>query len=185
MIVHLNGWPGAGKLTVARPLARMLGARLVDNHTLHNVAASLCDRGTDAYWALYGQVRDLAYDRICALPPDAVVVMTNAFLRETPRDVDAWGRIKDLAARRRDQLVAVTLECGLEENVARVQGPGRADNRKLVDPAPLLDWRRQYSLITDDADDWIVIDNTRLAPDQAAERIVEFLGGLPPFNPTA
>ncbi|WP_026873268.1 AAA family ATPase [Inquilinus limosus] len=178
MIIHLNGWPGAGKLAVARVLARRLRARLLDNHTLHNVAAALCDRGTEEYWALYEPVRDLAYARIRALPADAVVVMTNAFLEETPRDVEAWGRIKDLAAQRGDRLVAVTLDCDIEENIARVQRADRADNRKLTDPEPLIAWRRDHHLIVDDAEDWILIDNTRLTPEQAAERIVSFLDGL-------
>lgn len=183
MIVHLNGWPGAGKLTVARVLARKLRARLLDNHTLHNVAASLCDRGTDAYWTLYERVRDLAYDRICALPPGAVLVMTNSFLKEPPRDVEAWGRIRDLAASRGDRLVAVTLECDLDENLVRIGGADRAGNRKLTDPEPLIAWRDEYHLIVDDADHWVVVDNTRLTPEQAADRIVAYLDGLPPRGP--
>lgn len=180
MIVHLNGWPGAGKLTVARVLAHRLQARLLDNHTLHNVAASLCDRGTDAYWTLYEQVRDLAYGRVRALPPDAVLVMTNAFLKETPRDVEAWRLIRDLATGRGDRLVAVTLDCDLEENVVRVRGTDRTGNRKLTDPEPLIAWRAEYHLIVDDAEDWVVIDNTRLTPDQTADRIVAHLDGLLP-----
>jgi len=178
VIVHLNGWPGAGKLTVARVLARRLQARLLDNHTLHNVAASLCDRGTDAYWTLYEQVRDLAYDRIRALPSEAVLVMTNAFLQESPRDVEAWRLIRDLAAGRGERLVAVTLDCDLAENIVRVRRADRAGNRKLTDPEPLIAWRGEYHLIVDDAGDWVVIDNTRLTPEQAADRIVAHLGGL-------
>jgi cytidylate kinase len=181
VIIHLNGWPGAGKLTVARVLARTLRAHLLDNHTLHNVAASLCDRGTEEYWALYEPVRDLAYTRIRALPADAVVVMTNSFLRETPRDVEAWSRIKDLAARRGDRLVAVTLDCDLDENLVRVRGADRADNRKLMDPEPLIAWRGEYHLI-DDAENRVVVDNTRLTPEQAADRIVTYLDGLAPVS---
>lgn len=180
MIIHLNGWPGAGKLTVARSLARKLQARLVDNHTLHNVAASLCDRETDAYWDLYDRVREIAYERMCALPAETIVVMTNALTRESPREAEAWSRIKDLAARRGDRLVAVTLDCAPEENVARVRNADRADNRKLTDPEPLIAWRKQYYLIVDDAEDWIVIDNTHLTPDQAADRIIAYVDGLPP-----
>ena len=58
MIVHINGWPGSGKLTVGREVARKLGARLLDNHTLHDVAIRLCERGTPEYWDLYYQVRE-------------------------------------------------------------------------------------------------------------------------------
>ncbi|WP_284388078.1 hypothetical protein [Devosia yakushimensis] len=38
MIIHLNGWPGVGKLTIGRLLAADLGARFIHNHLLHDVA---------------------------------------------------------------------------------------------------------------------------------------------------
>jgi hypothetical protein len=69
-----------GKLTVARHVARTLGARLLDNHTLHDVAIRLCDRGTPEYWDLYYQIRAVAYGRVRALPAGTVLVMTNALL---------------------------------------------------------------------------------------------------------
>jgi shikimate kinase len=40
MLINLNGWPGVGKLTVGRILAKTLGGRLLDNHTLLNVASA-------------------------------------------------------------------------------------------------------------------------------------------------
>jgi shikimate kinase len=52
MIVHLNGWPGVGKLTVGRKLAPMLNARLLDNHTLHNVALAICDFDSPERWSV-------------------------------------------------------------------------------------------------------------------------------------
>ncbi|WP_416065578.1 hypothetical protein ACK9YZ_02635 [Rhizobium sp. ZK1] len=42
--VHINGWQGTGKLTVGPLLAKSLGARLIDNHTL-NPAEVLFARG--------------------------------------------------------------------------------------------------------------------------------------------
>jgi shikimate kinase len=38
MLINLDGWPRVGKLTVGRVLAMALGGRLLDNHTLLNVA---------------------------------------------------------------------------------------------------------------------------------------------------
>ena len=76
MIIHLNGWPGSGKLTVARVVAHKLEGRLLDNHTLHDVAGRLCDRHTREYWELYYQVRDVAYQRVRALPSHELIVMT-------------------------------------------------------------------------------------------------------------
>lgn len=175
MIIHLNGWPGAGKLTVGRILVRNLGGCLVDNHTLHNVAASLCDRGTSEYWKIYYQVRETAYAQMRAMPPSQVFVMTNALTRESEREVEAWEAIKQLAADRADTLVAITLDCSLEENVRRVQGEERVNNHKMTDPNPLASWRTEFNLITDVAAHWRVIDNTDLTPEAAAEAIAAFV----------
>ena len=46
--MHLNGWAGVGKLTVNRAPARLLSARLVDNHTLQNLALALGERTAKA-----------------------------------------------------------------------------------------------------------------------------------------
>jgi hypothetical protein len=171
MIVHLNGWPGVGKLTVGRALARKLGARLLDNHILHDLPGQLCDRGSAEYWRLYYQIRDLTYAWVHSMPSDESFVMTNALTREADREVEAWNAIRELARNRSDQLVAVTLECVLDENVRRIQSPDR-QHRKLTAPAPLIEWRSKYTLLTDADAAPLTVDNTSLSPDQAADEIV-------------
>ena len=172
MIIHLNGWPGSGKLTVGRELARRLHGRLVDNHTLHNVALSVCDRNTPEYWQTFYEVREIAYARIRAMPKDETIVMTNALTRESEREVEQWNAVKKLAFDRADMLLAVTLICAEEENIRRVQSPERADNRKITDPKPLVSWRSKFSLIVEGADEWMVVDNTDLTPSEAASTIL-------------
>ncbi len=175
VIVHINGWPGVGKLTVAREAARKLGARLLDNHTLHDVAIRLCERGTPEYWDLYYEVRDLAYRRVRAMPAGQSLVMTNALLTEDARDREAWEAVKQLAADRVDTLFAVTLECSLDENVRRVCSEDRRD-RKMIDPQPLIEWRAQYTLLTDETIPSLRIDNTGRSPDHVAQEIVATAG---------
>ena len=174
MIIHLNGWPGSGKLTVARVVARKLDARLLDNHTLHDVSMRLCDRHTREYWELYYQVRDVAFKRILALPAHEVIVMTNALTFESERDRQVWAAVKALALDRGVPLVAVTLQCSLDENVRRIASEGRRD-RKLTDPEPLLEWRSTLTLLTDGAVRSLAIDNTNRTPDQVADQIVSFV----------
>jgi len=173
LIIHINGWPGVGKLTVAREVARKLGARMLDNHTLHDVAIRLCDRGTDEYWNLYYQVREVAYHRVRAMPRDEIIVMTNALLSESEREREAWDAVKRLAADRADTLVAVILECSLDENVRRIAAEDRR-HRKMIDPAPLIEWRSQYTLLTHGATQSLTIDNSSRTPDDAADEIVAF-----------
>ena len=173
MIIHINGWPGVGKLTVAREVARKLGARMLDNHTLHDVAIRLCDRGTPEYWDLYYQVRDVAYHRVRAMPAGQTLVMTNALLAESAREREAWEAVKQLAADRSDALVAVTLECSLDENVQRVRSDERR-HRKLIDPEPLIEWRSKFTLLADETMPLLRIDNTGRSPEQVADDIVAF-----------
>ena len=174
MIIHLNGWPGSGKLTVARVVTRKLGARLLDNHTLHDVASRLCDRHTHEYWELYYQVRDIAYKRVRALPLREVIVMTNALTLENDRERQVWAAVKELALDRGVPLVAVTLHCSLDENVRRIASEDRR-HRKMTDPAPLIEWRSTLTLLTDGSVRSLTIDNTNLSPDRVADEIVAFV----------
>ena len=174
MIVHLNGWPGVGKLTVARVVAHKLGARLLDNHTLHDLAGRLCERGTDEDWRLYHQVRNIAYGKIRTLPSREVIVLTNALLSESDREVEAWNAVKDLARERSDLLVEVTLDCSLEENVRRLRSEERR-HRQLIDPEPLIEWRSKYTLLSDATVFSLEIDNSDLDPDQVADESVAFV----------
>jgi thymidylate kinase len=174
VIIHLNGWPGSGKLTVAREVARKLEGRLLDNHTLHDVACRLCDRHTYEYWELYHQVRDVAYKRVLALPSREVIVMTNALTLEIDRDREAWVAVKSLAVRRGVPLVAITLRCSLDENVRRIASESRR-HRKVTDPVAFIEWRSRFTLLTDGSVRSLTLDNTNRSPDQAADEIVSFV----------
>lgn len=174
MIIHINGWPGVGKLTVARELARRLDARLLDNHTLHDIAIRLCDRGTEEYWDLYYQIREIAYARVRVMPPDQVLVMTNPLLFESHREVEAWDAVKQLAADRRDTLVSVTLDCSLDENIRRISSEERR-HRKMVDPAPLIEWRSKYTLLADESVPSLTIDNSDRGAEEVAAEIERWL----------
>lgn len=50
LVVHLNGWPGVGKLTIGRALAERLNARLIDNHLLHDAAIACAGLDDPQRW---------------------------------------------------------------------------------------------------------------------------------------
>jgi thymidylate kinase len=82
--------------------------------------------------------------------------------------------VKALALDRGVPLVAVTLQCSLDENVRRIQSEGRRD-RKLTDPVPLIEWRSTWTLLTDSSVRSLTIDNTDRSPDHVADEIVRFV----------
>ena len=43
MLVHINSYPGVGKLTIGRALANQIGGKLLDNHSIYNIAFALTE----------------------------------------------------------------------------------------------------------------------------------------------
>lgn len=174
MIININGWPGVGKLSVAQQVVKHIGGRLLDNHTIYNVAFSLCELRTPAFHETVRAVRDIAFRRVIALAVDVPVVLTSAY-SDTPWGRENWAVIRDMADTRGSPLCVVVLDCSLEENLRRLQTPERAHLRKLIDPAPLIAGRDAYDLLEAGGDHGLRFDTSALSADEAANRILTWL----------
>src|SRR5262245_44240671 len=107
-IIHVNGWPGCGKLTIARFLTRRLNGKLLDNHTLLNPAEALFDRSDPLHGSLRRQVRACVLDHAARLPPSIPLVLTDA-LSDDATDQAMFDDYRILASRRGTRLIAVVL----------------------------------------------------------------------------
>jgi len=183
-IVHLNGWPGAGKLTVGRILAEWLDARLIDNHLLHDVAIACAGLDDPQRWPLYEEVRSAAYRTLRNRPPTERFVMTNALCVGSKREREAWDHVVDLAMARRAPLVPVILDADFEENARRMKSPGRSA-RKLADPELLRTFIATDRIQQPDVPELFVLDVTALSAEQAASRICDHLARTGPDIPPA
>jgi hypothetical protein len=183
MIIHLNGWPGAGKRTVGERLAERIGARFVHNHLLHD-AARICvgraGRNVPEYWATYERVRSAAYEALAARPQDETFVMTNALCKDDPRETEAWGHVVALAMRRSVALVPIVLDIGLEENCRRVQSADRL-GRKLSDAEHIRELHSRFALQRPAVSELIAFDVTALDPEPAASMLHARIEGLRPL----
>ncbi|WP_342242128.1 AAA family ATPase [Inquilinus sp. OTU3971] len=167
MIVHLNGWPGVGKLTVAQLLAHRLRARLIDNHLLHDVAIRCAGIDDPARWPLYETVRAAACQALADRPRSETFVMTNALRLGAAREREAWRHVVALAETRGVPLVPVVPEADdtvLRSGVQRLERQGR----KLTDPNVLAAMIRSDRLPKPDVPERLDLDTTHLADAAAA-----------------
>src|SRR5262249_1862547 len=134
MIIHINGYPGVGKLTIARIVAEQLGGRLLDNHSVYNVAFALTEFRSAAFYETVRAVRAIAYQRILDLPRDVPVTLTNAYMRGSAWGNEYWDAVMALARTRGSEFIVVILECSLEENARSIQSSGRDSHCKPRDP---------------------------------------------------
>ncbi len=168
MILHINGYPGVGKLTVARKLAEALDARLVDNHSIYNLAFALTDYKSVAYYQTLEAVRAIAFARVLELPDETPVIFTNAHMIDSEWGNSNWDSVVDLARRRGSRLLVLVLDCAPAENDRRIVSPERAAKRKLTDPSKFTGGWSGRELIDRDGDHMVHIDTTGLTADETA-----------------
>jgi predicted kinase len=174
MLLHLNGWPGVGKLTVGRIVARQLEGRLLDSHSIYNVAFSLTEFRSAAFYETVRAVRDVALQRAATIPRTIPIVMTNAYA-DSAWGNENWDAVVALAKTRGSMLFAVTLDCAPKENARRAALPDREYLGKLRDPSELLKLRTRHLLPCRGADHLLYIDNSAIDPANCAERIMSWI----------
>lgn len=168
MIIVLNGYPGVGKLTIGRELAALLKGRLVDIHTVYNLAFALTEFRSPAFRETVRRVEAIADDLITALPTDIPVIFTTVLTGETEWAIEEWQRF---VARgdQRPPFIVVHVACGLEENIRRIQSPERKGKGKLQGAD---DVGRNHAsakpLIGGDLPNTLRLDVTSMNPEEAA-----------------
>ena len=178
MIVHLNGWPGTGKLTVGRSLAQRLDGLLLDNHAILNVPAALTAPGSPEFHETARAVRTVAFDRILALPAGKTVVLTNVVARGGTSSgflEENWQAVVQLVARRGCDLFAVTLTCSPEANAERIVRADRQARGKIGSPEILRELVATRVLFDDGATERLHVDNTALDPNACAHIIASWI----------
>lgn len=179
MLIHLNGYPGTGKLTIAQALAPMLGARLLDNHSVYNIAFALTEPKTPVFYDTVRALRRIAYDRVLALPAGVPVILTNAHAADSAWGAECWDALRDLARTRAVPLLLVTLLCTPEEQDRRIQNPGRAALRKPRDPHMFPGNRQGRALMERGGDALLRLEVSSLSAQEAASTIRDWVASEP------
>ncbi|MDB5580858.1 MAG: hypothetical protein JWR80_6034 [Bradyrhizobium sp.] len=184
MIINLNGWPGVGKLTIGLELAELIGARLLDNHSLLNIAIALTDHPSPAYYEAVRALTDVAFRYALALPPRTPLILTsvNATGGSSGYARQHWTAVRNLAAARDVPLVAITLECLPDERARRVAQPDRRVSKKLRDPALVERMMIGRGLFDDGADYQYTVDTTHDDAKTSASKIAAWIRDTVPAS---
>jgi broad-specificity NMP kinase len=189
-IVHLIGFPGVGKLTVATELAHQASTDpdhrmvVVDNHLTGNPILALLQldgRGAPApeVWPYVEEIRAVVHRAIPALtPPGWSFVFTNVILVDDPLGHAGAVALRRLAAARDSTYVPVVLRCEPGELLRRAASPGRAENHKWVDTEAIARWLESETQWVPDDAHLLELDTTRLTPAEVAASIRRHLDAV-------
>ncbi len=175
MIIVLNGYPGVGKLTIGRELINQIEGRLMDIHSVYNVAFALTEFKSPEFRETVAKIEGIAHDLIHKLPPHQPVVLTTVLAGNSDWGDEEWDRIEKLG-KVRPPLCVVHVHCDLKENIERISSEDRDRKRKPRDPDMAL--RNQTDakpLYGSDASHLLKLDTTNLTPQKAAARIAKWV----------
>jgi len=175
MIIVLNGYPGVGKLSIGQELIAKISGRLLDIHSVYNVAFALTEIKSPDFIETVEKIESIAHDLICKLPAEIPVVLTTVLAGSSDWGDAEWQRILRLGDER-PPLVVVHLHCDLDENIRRIEAAGRDAKRKPRDAEMA---RRNHAqgktLAGRDAANLLQLDVTDFSPRDAAGKIADWL----------
>lgn len=173
-LIHINGAPGVGKLTIARLLGKRLNARVLDNHAIYNVAFALTNFQTPEFFEAVRAVRRASYEQILKLPKDQLLILTDAYFEDSDWARESWKAVEELA-RARGLLLSVALFCEPAEHRRRIVSADRTSRGKVTD-ARYVDGFAERRPIADRGDVNLGMDVTNLTADAAAAQIADWVG---------
>jgi thymidylate kinase len=173
MIIHFNGMPGVGKLTIAKILAKKINARLIDNHLPIDLVLAVCERGSAKSIEMIQKIVAVILEQIAEMP-DQIFIFTNALAADYDGDKERFDQIRRFAENNKIPFVQILLKCDLEENKRRIVSENRQSKGKLMD-ADELEKLQKYTIYHPPSEFAFELDTTNLSPEAAAEEIKNFL----------
>ncbi len=180
-IMYLIGYGGTGKYTIAKEIAALTGAVVVDNHLINNPVFSVV--GADGIkllptgvWPKIEGIRRIVLDTIAELAqPETSFILTNELYEGKVMDRRLYEDVATLAAQRKALFVPVILLCEPEELYRRVASPQRAERFKLRNVERTRENIHTYKLLHVEHPNCFELDITSLSPSEAAQAIIAYV----------
>lgn len=179
-IIYLIGFAGVGKLTIAKEISKITGAKVVDNHLTNNPVFHVIDNDgitplPNAVWDKTRGIRKIVLDTIKEFsPPNLSFIFTNE-LFEKDSHHNLFQDVYDLAVHRNANFLCVRLLCDKNEIVKRIQSKERRDLLKAIDPIMAEEKFDKYKILAPSAQNVHSIDISKISAHEAALEIIRIL----------
>ncbi|KAI9722747.1 MAG: hypothetical protein M1828_004443 [Chrysothrix sp. TS-e1954] len=180
-LLWINGFPGSGKLTIAKALTALLNEQdsiLIDNHQLIDPVEKLLSRADPGYQAARRHARSNAFETFVRSPAMAskLVVFTD-FQSNNDLGRGVAAEYEQAAQKSGRTFMPVNIECSVKVNLQRVQTLGRKDSAtgKMIDAELLREMRSKSKLFTFDDCEVLELDVTHLTAAEAARKLLEHI----------
>jgi len=184
LFLLLIGFPGTGKLTIAKRLSALFSAKIIDNHWVNNPVLGVLDHDLtkplpSEIWEQTGRVRQAVLDTIVAFcPPSANFIFTHAGIHGDERSHRTFRQIADAAQRRGSLLVPVRLLCEAEELARRVAMPERRERLKSVNAEASRERSRMLQVLDPEHANMLDLDVTAMSAEESADAIYRHVQAL-------
>ncbi|KAF6823854.1 hypothetical protein CPLU01_11163 [Colletotrichum plurivorum] len=180
--IYINGYPGIGKLTIAKELqSRLQHSKIYHNHLMIDPIAPIVDRTSPDYHAIRTGLRRHLLDIIATVEEARPTSWIFTDSRSTGPDGKAAAEdYKNAAAKRGVSFIPTILHCDLEENLQRIVHEERCSgqNTKLRDGNVLRSIRTEEEMYRFEVQQEMLLHITRMEPAEAAEAILVHIGKL-------
>ncbi|MDI6740960.1 MAG: AAA family ATPase [Candidatus Edwardsbacteria bacterium] len=169
-LVFIYGPPAAGKLTVAKELAKRTGFRILHNQLTVDLLLSVFDWGSPQFGRLNELFR-LAVIREASRAKLPGLILTFCYAKGS--DDRFIKKIINLVESNGGKVHLVQLVCEVKELMRRVTRAGRKAHRKIISAANLKSLLKRYDLFSIISfRKGMTIDSTFRSPQQASKDII-------------
>ncbi|KAF6804264.1 hypothetical protein CSOJ01_10295 [Colletotrichum sojae] len=180
--IYINGYPGIGKLTIAKELqSRLQHSKIYHNHLMIDPIAPIVDRTSPNYQAIRTSLRRHLLDVIATVEEARPTSWIFTDSRSTSADGKAAAEdYKNAAAKRGVPFIPIILHCDLEENLQRIVHEERCSGQhiKLRDADVLRSIRTEEEIYHFGVEQELDLDITTIESAEAAETILVHIGKL-------
>jgi predicted kinase len=179
-VIYLIGIPAVGKYTIAKEIARLTQAKLVDNQLINLPVFSILGYdGTDSFpfparaWDHIETIREAVLSTIteCSNPGDSFV-FTNVLEAGDPGSEALFRRIEHVAASRRVGFFPVWLTCDAETLRQRKGSPERKQRFKDTDVTNIARYVQQFRVFEAPHPNALTLDTSVDTVETIARRII-------------